>query len=226
MINTLFEDRSNRSSKPLSNKFQLFTSNQLSKYFPKFQDNLETSMGVSSKNRNNISLKNTNDFFETKTSLTSRTTTYSSKNFNSRKREDNFDSKYNNLLNHVLEKRKTDDFYKHTEFFIKDNGKEDFVSKFNEIKTGINKVTKKFSQNTSLNSQSTSFSRLNTNSENSNFLKGNATKQMFIKKNVESLFPKKKETVFACFKSASSICDNKLTLNSSILLTYFRKSSS
>ena len=92
---------------------------------------------------------------------------------------------------------------RHQEFFSKENGKNEFVSKFKEIKQNIN-------SNSFKSSKATSSSK---NFSPNNFIKGNANKQMFIKKNVDLMLPKKKEILFSSFNGIRK--DNKLTLNSS-----------
>jgi hypothetical protein len=149
----------------------------------------------------------TTEAFDTKASLTSRTATYSSSRIMNTK-DQQFNSKYKSLMNHVLEKSRVDELKKHQDFFKKESGKFDFISKFKEIKKDVRENTLKPTR------QNNSINYLSSYNTAGNFLTGNVSKQLFIKKNVDQLFPKKREPIFSSFKTPEPK-DNKLTVNSS-----------
>lgn len=102
-----------------------------------------------------------------------------------------------------MEKSRLDDSKKHQEFFKTEKGKDDYINKLKEIKRSV--------RENNLASQKDKHSKSDY-VNNGHFLQGSVSKHIFIKKNIDELFPRKEKPVF---KTLGEQKENKFTLNSS-----------
>ncbi len=194
--NSLLDEVMFNWSSKTPNKSTYLTRNQLNK------DSLTLEMSLNSNfntiRRKNISLKKTLDFYDARSSNTSKSSVkYSSVSIPLRT-QDNSNNIYRVILENVLRKNRTFNSKREEPIFLVEKGKNEFKKKFNDIK---NQLSLKKSYFTTENDYSLKNSNLKKDLNTNNiFLNGSLRKHLYIKQNIDEIFPKREKSFFSKLK--------------------------
>jgi len=177
------------------NKNTYLTRNQINKESLTLE--MSSNSNFNSIKRKNISLKKTLDFHDARSSNSSKSSIRYSAVLIPSRTQDNSNNIYRVMLENVLRKNRTFNSKKEEPIFHIEKGKNEFKKKFNEIK---NQLSLKKSYFKTDNEYSLKNSNLQKDLNSKIFLDGSLKKHLYIKQNLDEIFPKREKNFFSKLK--------------------------
>lgn len=147
--------------------------------------------------RKHISIKKSIELCDDRLSNVSKLSVFHSSALVPLRSQDNSSNIYRALLDNVLRKNRTFNDKREDPIFHVEKGKNEFKKKFNEIKTRLS-IKKSFSNKENENTHK--YTNLKKDLNKNKFLNGPLLKHMYIKENIDEIFPKREKSFFNSLK--------------------------